>query len=111
MLDSNSEKVVHVGSNLSYLICLRHQIFSPKRPIFLHACTTCSGLPSNISSVPCVLLQLTALYLVHDVEGGNIRIDRDHVFIICQQVHDVHDGGGHPSAPLVVEFLKCDRAG
>ena len=27
----------------------KHIFFSPKRPIFLHACATCSELPSNIS--------------------------------------------------------------
>ena len=50
----------HVRSNLCYLICLRHllrsravmnRIFSPKRPMFVHACATSSELPSNISTV------------------------------------------------------------
>ena len=52
-------------SNLCYLICLRHLIrsradknrifFAPIRPIFLHACATCSELPSNISSMEVIL--------------------------------------------------------
>ena len=59
-LDGNSEIGAQVRSNLYYLICLRRlnssgqsQIgfFSLKRPIFLHACTTCSELPSNISTM------------------------------------------------------------
>ena len=51
----------HVRSNLSYLICFRHLIrskavtnmifFSPKRPIFFHACATCFELPSHIRTM------------------------------------------------------------
>ena len=60
ILDGNSEKGAHVRSILCTLICLRHLIrsravtdpfFSPKRPNFLHVCTTCSELPSNISTM------------------------------------------------------------
>ena len=40
----------HVRSNLCYLIYLRHLI-KPKRPFFLHACATCSELPSDISNM------------------------------------------------------------
>ena len=64
--DGHSEIYEPVRSNLCYLICLRHWIrpdesdhkadvfFYPKRPIFLHACASFSGLPSNTStrSVP-----------------------------------------------------------
>ena len=49
---------MHVRSNLCYLIWLRHllrtvtnRIFSPNKLIFLHACATCSELPSNISTM------------------------------------------------------------
>ena len=58
ILDGNSELVAHVRSNFRYQTCLRHLIrtravtigffFSPKRSIFLHACETCSELPSDI---------------------------------------------------------------
>ena len=54
ILDGISEMGAHVRSNLCYFICLRHEIrsravtnlsyFSPKRPIFLHACATCFEL-------------------------------------------------------------------
>ena len=57
--EGNSEIGAHARKNLFYLIGLRHLIrlrvvsnrffLSPKRPIFLHACTTCSELPYNIS--------------------------------------------------------------
>ena len=62
ILDGNSEIVAHVRSKHCYLICLRHLIrsrtvtnrivFSPKRRIFLHACATCSELPSTLSPMP-----------------------------------------------------------
>ena len=60
ILDSISEIGAHAMSNVCYFICLRHlitsravtnRIFSPKRPIFLRGCATCSELPSNISSM------------------------------------------------------------
>ena len=60
IIDGNAEIGAQVGSNLCYLICLKHliisravtnRIFSPKRTIFLHACPTCSELPSYIGSV------------------------------------------------------------
>ena len=61
ILDGNPEIGANVRSNLSYLICSRHLIrsrnvtdrifFSPKITIFLHACDTCSELPSNISTI------------------------------------------------------------
>ena len=59
ILDGNSETGANVGSNLCCFICVRHLIrsravqvgfFSQKNPIILHACTTCSRLPSNIST-------------------------------------------------------------
>ena len=58
-LDYNSEMVVQVQSKISNLIFLRHFLrstevkigFSPKRPIFLHACGTCSKLPLACSAV------------------------------------------------------------
>ena len=42
--------------NLCYMICIRHLITSRavtdrKRHIFLHACATCSELPSNIITI------------------------------------------------------------
>ena len=60
MLDVNSKIGAHIWSNLCYSIFVRHlitsnavtnRIFSPKRPIFLHACAACSELPSNISTM------------------------------------------------------------
>ena len=62
ILDGNAEIVVHARSNLCYLICLRHLIrskagtnwifsSSPNRPIFLHACATCSSLLSNKGTI------------------------------------------------------------
>ena len=61
ILDGDSVIVAHVRSNLCNLICLRHLIisisvnnqifFSPKRPIFRHACATCSKLQSNIDTM------------------------------------------------------------
>jgi len=60
VLDYNSEIGAHVRRNICYLICVRHlfqiesshksDILFPKRPIFLHTWTTCSELPSNIST-------------------------------------------------------------
>ena len=55
MLDGNSEIRKHERNNLRYLICVGHWItshFSPKRSIFLHACSTGSEFPSNISPSP-----------------------------------------------------------
>ena len=52
--DGNSEIGSHVWSNHCYLLCLRHSIqifFLRKYVFFLHACATCSELPSNISTV------------------------------------------------------------
>ena len=62
ILDGNLETVADVKSNLCYLICLRHLIgssavlnrgffFSEKKTIFLHACATCSEIPSNIVTI------------------------------------------------------------
>ena len=58
ILQGNSEIGVHMSSNLFYLICLSHFIESravTNRIIFFsfsgHACATCSGLLSNISTV------------------------------------------------------------
>ena len=57
----NSEIGAHVKNNICCLIFLMHLIrsravtnrifFSPIRPIFLHACTKCSELPSYISTM------------------------------------------------------------
>ena len=57
ILDGNTKMGVSARSNLCYLICVRHlnrsrENFSPKRPVFLHACGTYSELPSNISTTP-----------------------------------------------------------
>ena len=61
ILDGNSEIDARVRSNLCYLTCPRHSIrsrpfalrmfFSPKIPIFPHACATYSELPRNISTM------------------------------------------------------------
>ena len=62
ILDSTWEIVALVRSNLYYSIVVRPLIlsravtdrivfFSLKRPVFLHACATCSELPSNISTM------------------------------------------------------------
>ena len=65
ILDGKLETGAHVWSNICYLICLRHLIrsrehsqigfFSAKTPIFLHACTTCSELSFNISTMVRIL--------------------------------------------------------
>ena len=57
IFDGNSDIGSHVRSNFCYLICIMHFVRSSavtnrilqKIPIFLHACATCSELPSNIS--------------------------------------------------------------
>ena len=69
ILDGNSEIGAHVWSNLCYLICLRHLIRSKTVtnlifPIFLHACATCSKLPSDISNMD------GSIYLESEFEGG-----------------------------------------
>ena len=56
----DSEIGAHVSSNLCYFICSRHLIrsyavtdrifFSPKGPIFLYSCGTCSERQSNINT-------------------------------------------------------------
>ena len=57
-MEGNPEISAHVKCNLLYLIYLRHLIASgsghksdffcsPKKPILLHACATCSELPST----------------------------------------------------------------
>ena len=60
ILDGNSEKGAHVRSHLCYLICLMHlfrsitvinQMFFSEKPIFHHACATCSELPSTIGTM------------------------------------------------------------
>ena len=60
IIHGSSELGAHVRSNLCYLICLGHliksrafknRIFSLKRPIFFHACATCSELPFNNSTM------------------------------------------------------------
>ena len=57
--DGNFEIGAHVVANLCSLISLRHlrdvtnrMFFSPKRPTFLHACATCSEIPSDITTKP-----------------------------------------------------------
>ena len=60
ILDGNSEIDAHVRSNLCYVISSGHSnryrsvtnlMFYPKRPVFFHACATCSEIPSNISAM------------------------------------------------------------
>ena len=56
ILEGNADIGAHEGSNQCYLICLINLIksravtncISPKRAILLHACATCSELPSSI---------------------------------------------------------------
>ena len=58
IFDGNSEIGAKERSNLYHLIGLRHLIkdFFPEIPIFLHACATCSELPSDISTMtPCII--------------------------------------------------------
>ena len=52
-LDGNSTIGSHLMSNLCYLICLWHLTISRvvTKPFFLHACSMCSELPSNISTM------------------------------------------------------------
>ena len=58
--DGTSKVGANVRCNLCYLICLRHlmrarvvtnQTFSPNKPTFLHAFSTCSDLPYDISTM------------------------------------------------------------
>ena len=60
ILEGNSEIGAQVRSNPYYFIYIRHSIRSrtvtnrvsfPKRPIFPHACATCSELPSNMLTI------------------------------------------------------------
>ena len=70
-LQGYSEICAYVRSNLCDLICLRHsravknRIFSPKRLIFLHECTTCSKLPCNISTMGQVETDLVRFAIFH----------------------------------------------
>ena len=54
ILDGNSEIGVHVKNNRCYLIC--SNIFSAKRPIFLHLGAKFSELPSNIITILYVVM-------------------------------------------------------
>ena len=49
-IDGTKEICAYLRSNLCYLNSLRHLIRSREvtYPVFLHACATCSELPSNI---------------------------------------------------------------
>ena len=61
VVDGNSEIGAHIRCTLFYLISFMHLVgskavtfmavtdrfYSPNRPSFLHACATCSELPSN----------------------------------------------------------------
>ena len=61
ILDGNAEIGAHVRGNPCYLICVGIRLnrekaqlgffSSPRRFIFLHACVTCSELPSNINTM------------------------------------------------------------
>ena len=60
ILDSNPGSGAHGRSDLGYLTCLGHLFGSRavtimKRPIFLHACTKCSELPSYIDTIVAVV--------------------------------------------------------
>ena len=56
VLDGDSEIDAHINSKLANMICLRHWFMSliifflQKRPVSLHACTTCSELPSTMDN-------------------------------------------------------------
>ena len=68
-----------VRSNPFYLICLRHlirsravtnRISSPKRPIFLHTCATCSESPSNKGTMVLSVPKFTTnLYCIQHTEN------------------------------------------
>ena len=68
ILDGNSEMGPHVRRNICYVISLgreQSQIeIAPERPIFLHACATCSELPSNISTMRVPVSPVALLYFV-----------------------------------------------
>ena len=74
ILDGNSEKDVHVKSNLCYLNCLRHwlrwravtnQIFFSDKPIFLYASETCSELLSNVDTKRQTEISFQAVHVFH----------------------------------------------
>ncbi len=49
------------------------------------------------------------VHLISNVEDGYVWIHADNILVITEEVVDVHDGGGHPPSPLVVELIKCHR--
>ena len=61
ILDGNSEIIAYLWSDLGYLICLTHLFRSSSatnmilyfriRPFLRYTCTTCSELPSSISTM------------------------------------------------------------
>ena len=53
------------------------------------------------------MLFLTFVYLVSDVENGDVRVDFDHIFVVRKQVKNVGNGGGHPSASLVEKLIEA----
>ena len=79
-IDGKSEIGVQLRRNICYLVSLRHLIrsravtnlilFSPLRPIFLHACATCSELPSDIGTM-------------HQTYAVFLDLDLLRPFIVC----------------------------
>ena len=77
IFDGYSEIGVHVRSNHCYSIFLMRLIrkraikvmffFSPKRPVFLHACATCSKLP------PYIYISLFSCHLLKQVTMKKIN--------------------------------------
>ena len=60
ILDGNSEIGAHVSSYLGY-ICLRH-LFTSRRDLFSHSCTTCSELPYNVRTIHKIYIRREAQY-------------------------------------------------
>ena len=77
LLDGNSEIVAEkflIFDLFKAFNSITTDFFSPKRPIFLHACATCSELPFNIST-----LLITNLFLIRQ-EYSNCINKRDVYF-------------------------------
>jgi len=47
--------------------------------------------------------------LIRDVRQRDIIIDFNRAFCVHQQIHNIRNGGGHPTAPLVVELVESFR--
>ena len=98
----------HVGRNPCYLICLRHSIssravgfFSPKSPIFLHACATFSELPSNTTTMTDVF------YPQYVIPAYNI--DRDKLYIFFIYINSLYNVGHLRSVCQTFPYLHKFR--